>query len=119
MPMCTPNDVIVADSDRILRGILRSLLDTSGFNVLLAVDGLEAIDYATRTLARLVILDFNMPNLDGLAACGQIRRLPGYADVPIAILTSSDNENRGRRRRLPAQRCSLASPSTRLPSGVP
>jgi two-component system, chemotaxis family, chemotaxis protein CheY len=85
-------DVIIADNDRIIRSILRSLLDTSGFNVLQAVDGLEAIDYAMRTLARLVILDYKMPRLDGLAACGQIRRLPGYAGVPIAILTAFNDE---------------------------
>jgi CheY-like chemotaxis protein len=86
------NDVIVANHDHIMRGILRSLLDVDGFNVLLAVDGLGAVDYAMRTLAQLVILDMKMPKLDGLAAYGQIRRQPGYASVPIVILTSSDDE---------------------------
>ncbi len=86
-------DVIIADNDYIIRGILRSILETRGFNVLQAVHGLEALDYATRTLARLVILDFKMPKLDGFAACRQIRRLPGYADVPIAILTAFDDEH--------------------------
>ena len=42
--------------------------------------------------ARLVILDFKMPRLDGFAACAQIRHLPGYADVPIAMLTAFDDE---------------------------
>jgi CheY-like chemotaxis protein len=42
-------DVIIADNDYIVRGILRSILDRHGFNVLQAIDGLEAIDYATRT----------------------------------------------------------------------
>jgi CheY-like chemotaxis protein len=82
------NDVIIADNDCIIRGILRSILENRGFVVLQAVDGLEAVDYATRTRVRLVILDYRMPRLDGFAACAQIRRLPGYADVPIAILTA-------------------------------
>jgi CheY-like chemotaxis protein len=82
------NDVIIADNDHIIRGILRSTLERCGFNVLPTTDGLEALDYATRTVARLVILDFRMDKLDGLAACSQIRRLPGYADVPIAILSA-------------------------------
>jgi CheY-like chemotaxis protein len=56
------------------------------------VDGIEAIDYASRTNAQLVILDYKMPKLDGFAACAQIRRLPGYANVPIAILTAFDDE---------------------------
>ena len=51
------NDVIVADNDYIIRNILRSLLESKGFTVLSAIDGLEAVDYATRTIAWLVILD--------------------------------------------------------------
>ena len=60
--------------------------------MLQAIDGLEAIDYATRTRARLVILDYKMPRLDGICACAQIRRLPGYADMPIVILTAFDDD---------------------------
>ena len=86
-------DVIVADNDYIVRGILRSILEREGFTVLQAVDGLEAIDYAMRVRAQLVILDYKMPRLDGFGACAQIRHLPGYADTPIAILTAFDNED--------------------------
>ena len=82
------NDVIVADNDYIIRNILRSLLEGKGFTVLSAIDGLEAVDYATRTIARFVILDLRMPKLDGFAACSQIRQLPGYPNVPIAILSA-------------------------------
>ena len=92
-------DVIIADNDYIIRGILRSVLEGQNFNVLQAVDGIEAIDYATRTNAQLVILDIldhKMPKLDGFAACMQIRRLPGYTDVPIVILTAfNDDHTRG------------------------
>ncbi len=85
-------DVIVADNDYIVRGILRSVLDGQGFTVIQAVNGLEAIEYATRTSARLIILDYKMPKMDGLSACAKIRRLSGYGDVPIAILTAFDNK---------------------------
>jgi CheY-like chemotaxis protein len=89
MPIETgTNDVIVADNDYIVRNILRSLLEDRGFTVLSAIDGLEAVDYATRTIARVVILDLRMPKLDGFAACSQIRQLPGYPNVPIAILSA-------------------------------
>src|SRR6476619_3638451 len=86
-------DVIVADNDYIVRGILRSILEREGFTVLQAVDGLEAIEYAMRVRAQLVILDYKMPKLDGFGACAQIRHLPGYADTPIAVLTAFDNED--------------------------
>jgi len=90
-PHATAQDVIVADNDYTIRDILRSLLDRFGLNVIPAEDGLEAIDYASRTRARLVILDLKMPKLDGFAACARIRHLPGYLDVPIAILSAFDS----------------------------
>jgi CheY-like chemotaxis protein len=86
------NSVIVADNDLQLRSILRSLFVALGFDVLLAADGLEALDFAKTTLARLVVLDKRMPNLDGIQACAHIRRLPDYAEVPIVILTVYDDE---------------------------
>ena len=70
----TARDVIIADNDYIIRGILRNMLEAQSFSVLQAIDGLEAIEFATRTDARLVILDYKMPKLDGFAACAQIRR---------------------------------------------
>jgi len=53
----TARDVIIADNDYIIRGILRNMLEAQSFSVLQAIDGLEAIEFATRTDARLVILD--------------------------------------------------------------
>jgi CheY-like chemotaxis protein len=85
------NDVIVADNDSIIRGILRSVLEAQGFTVLSAVNGVEAIDLAMRTRARLIILDFKMPRLDGVTCCAEIRALDGYADVPVLILTAFDD----------------------------
>lgn len=83
--------VIVADNDLQLRSILRTLFDNAGFHVLVARDGLEALGLAKSTLARLVVLDKRMPNLDGIQACAQMRTLPGYADVPIVLLTVYDD----------------------------
>jgi DNA-binding response OmpR family regulator len=88
----SPKDAIVADNDRIIRDILRALLEDQGFTVLQVTDGRAAIDYAMRTRARLVILDFKMPRLDGISACAEIRQLPDYADTPIVILTAFDDE---------------------------
>ena len=78
-----------------IRGILRSVLDGEGLPCCLASNGFEAVDFARRTQARLVILDYRMPQLDGLTACAEIRQLPGYAATPIAILTAfGDSDTR-------------------------
>jgi two-component system, chemotaxis family, chemotaxis protein CheY len=86
-------DVIIADNDHIIRSILRSVLEAQKFNVVQAVDGIEAVDYATRTKACLVILDYKMPRLDGFATCAEIRCLPAYAEVPIIILTAFNDDD--------------------------
>ena len=86
-------DVIVADNDYIIRDILRSVLEAEGFNVLPASNGCEAIDYAAHTNASLLILDYKMPRLDGIGTCMELRRLPGYAETPIVILTAFDDDD--------------------------
>lgn len=85
-------DVIIADHDSIVRSILRSLLEGAGFTVLPAGNGVDAVSYAERTNAQLVILDYKMPGLDGCSACAQIRQLPGYSRVPVLMLTAFDDQ---------------------------
>jgi CheY-like chemotaxis protein len=84
--------VLVADNDVLIRGILRSALTGLGHSVSLAVNGAEAVAVAARQPADLVVLDLNMPHLNGLLACQQLRALPGYADTPIVILTGLDED---------------------------
>ena len=106
----TARDVIIADNDYIIRGILRSVLEHQNFSVLPAVDGIEAIDYAMRTNVCLVILDYRMPRLDGFAACAEIRRLPGYAVVPIIILTAFNDDDKREAARQAGATAFLAKP---------
>jgi CheY-like chemotaxis protein len=80
--------VIVADDDAMIRSILRASLEALDLNVFLASDGLEAVEFASRMRAALIILDLKMPRLNGMLACQQIRKLPGNAHTPIVILTA-------------------------------
>ena len=87
--------VIVADNDSLIRSILRAMLGDVGQDVLLAGDGEEAVRFASRMEASLVILDLNMPRMNGLMACQTIRALPGYAATPIVVLTALDQSRAG------------------------
>jgi len=86
-------DIIIADDDPLIRSVLRSKLENLGLTVFLAADGQEAIGYAMRTRASLILLDFNMPRMNGLAACMRIRALPYNADTTIVALTAMDVDN--------------------------
>jgi CheY-like chemotaxis protein len=87
-----PSGVIVADDDPVILSVLKTRLEALGQPVMLANNGLEAIDIATRVQASLVLLDIDMPEADGVSACAQIRSLPGYCITPIVMLTGYDNE---------------------------
>jgi two-component system alkaline phosphatase synthesis response regulator PhoP len=88
-----PIGVIVADDDPLIRSILRGKLEAINQEVFLGNNGLEAVALASRLQASLVILDVRMPKLDGFEACKQIRRLPGYADTPVVMLTFDDSKS--------------------------
>jgi two-component system alkaline phosphatase synthesis response regulator PhoP len=85
--------VIIADDDPLIRSVLRSKLQGIGQSVVIAKDGLEAVEAASTVRATLIVLDFNMPRLNGLEACERIRALPLNADTPIVALTALNMED--------------------------
>jgi DNA-binding response OmpR family regulator len=86
------NGVILAENDALMRGVVRSLLVRAEQQVFPVGNGVEAVLLARQFRARLVLLDIAMPRLNGLLACEAIRALPGYAQVPIVMLTGHDDD---------------------------
>ena len=82
--------VIVTDNDVMIRSLLRSLLEGMGQTVILASCGEETLVLASQVQAGLVMLDLNMPRLNGFLTCERLRRLPGYATTPIVILSAHE-----------------------------
>jgi CheY-like chemotaxis protein len=82
------NGVILGDDDLLVRGIISSILRHAGQQVFPACDGVEAVNLAQQFQARLVLLDINMPRLNGLLAFKAIRAIPAYGNVPIVMLTA-------------------------------
>jgi two-component system chemotaxis response regulator CheY len=106
--------VIVADNDSMMRGLLRTVLEQPRRTLLLCVDGLEAVELASQTLATAVLLDLRMPRLGGIDACRTIRELPRYATVPIVILTVFDGDGLRRQAKRAGATAFLAKPFSRL-----
>jgi len=84
--------VLVVDDDRTQRMLARAALEQSGFRVIEAENGEQAVEKASGSSPDLILLDVEMPKLDGFAACSRIRRLDGMADTPVIMLTGREDD---------------------------
>lgn len=79
---------LVAEDSRTQAHQLRALLESNGFEVIVAVDGDEALLRARERRPDVVISDIVMPNRDGYSLCRALKDDPATADVPVMLVTS-------------------------------
>jgi CheY-like chemotaxis protein len=83
--------ILVADDSADTRAVLRRTLASYGYRVVEAADGGEAVELALSACPDLVLMDLNMPVMDGLAATERIRELKAKCgNVPIVAVTAFD-----------------------------
>src|SRR5690348_1540051 len=87
-PMATARVVIIDDEPSLIKFVSQNLR-ARGYDVADASNGLEGVERVKECKPDLVILDINMPGMDGLEACGYIRQI---SDAAIIMLTASGNE---------------------------
>jgi len=80
--------ILLAEDNPANISTVSSYLESRGYQLLLAQNGYDAIDLATTQNPDLILMDIQMPELDGLAATRQIRANPTLADIPIIALTA-------------------------------
>ncbi|MBI4425188.1 MAG: response regulator [Elusimicrobia bacterium] len=81
------NILVVEDEPDIAEGV-KAFLDKQGFTVSIAGDGALGVQMALKERFALIILDINLPVLDGFSVCQSLRRDPKTADVPVLVLTA-------------------------------
>jgi DNA-binding response OmpR family regulator len=81
---------LIVDDDRVLADVLAFTLRREGFQITLAYDGEAALQRWAEEQPDLIVLDVNMPRLDGFAVCRRIRE---QADTPIILLTVRGDED--------------------------
>ena len=80
--------ILVVDDEEGLVEIIRMRLKQDGYNVVTAGNGQEALDLARKEKPDLVITDYQMPEMDGLALCAEMRKDPILALTPVILLTA-------------------------------
>jgi two-component system cell cycle response regulator DivK len=80
--------ILVVEDQEDLRAILRDFLAASGYVVIEAIDGTESVAKAASERPDLVLMDIQLPVLDGYDATRQIKALPGFAAIPIIAVSS-------------------------------
>ncbi|MEZ5450768.1 MAG: response regulator transcription factor [Thiolinea sp.] len=81
--------ILVADDDAHICDVISFALEKADMQVTLAHDGRQALEAFRRQAADLIVLDINMPEMDGLEVCRELRKL---SEVPILFLSSRDDE---------------------------
>ena len=89
--MTTPNKTILVVDDEIkVCDVLRAYLEKNGYKVIIALDGKTALELVNSRNPDLILLDLNLPSVDGLEVCKIVRR---NSRVPIIMLTARDEED--------------------------
>ncbi len=84
--------LLVEDEDQ-LRRVMRDLLEREGYVVSEARDGIQALDQVDRHAPDVIMLDLNLPGLDGYGVLQQLRSRPATARIPVIVLTAKGDED--------------------------
>ena len=80
--------ILVADDEPSILLSIQFLLEKEGYTVIQAKDGEEALNHLQNIQPNLILLDVMMPKHNGFDVCQKVRQLPGYATLPIIMLTA-------------------------------
>lgn len=84
--------ILVVDDSQADRDHLNGLLSNAGFTVSLAENGVKAIEQAKASVPDVVLMDVNMPEMDGFAATRELKNDAQTKDVPVVLVTSKDQK---------------------------
>jgi CheY-like chemotaxis protein len=93
-PQAPGHGVLIVDDDQFIRKLIATTLeDVAEFDLHEAADGVEAIEVARATRPTLVFLDVDMPRLNGIEACRQLRAGDNGDELTIVMLTAASGDS--------------------------
>jgi DNA-binding response OmpR family regulator len=84
--------ILVVDDSAVVVEAVSGELVRDGYNVFTAGDGLEALDVIKKTQVDLILLDIDMPRMNGYQLCKLLKRDENFRHIPIVMLTAKNSE---------------------------
>jgi len=85
--------VLLVEDEEQLRRVMKDLLQREGYTVAEARDGVQALDQVDRFAPDVIILDLNLPGIDGYSVLAQLRSRPATRTIPVVVLTAKGDED--------------------------
>lgn len=82
---------LIVDDSKVIRMVARKILQELGFQTAEAEDGAKALDYCKAQLPEAVLLDWNMPVMNGIEFLVELRKIPG-GDKPVVVFCTTEND---------------------------
>ncbi|RDH90348.1 MAG: response regulator [endosymbiont of Seepiophila jonesi] len=86
--------ILAVDDSASMRQMVSFTLKGAGFDVVEAVDGVDALSKAKGQSFNIVITDVNMPNMDGISLIKELRGLPAFKFTPLLMLTTESGNDK-------------------------
>jgi len=84
--------ILAVDDSTSIRNLIQRTLEDKGYDVVVAEDGVQAMEIARSRTFNMVLTDINMPNMTGISLVSKLRRLETYKDTPIVMVTTEDKD---------------------------
>ena len=85
--------VLLVEDEEQLRRVMKDLLEREGYIVSEARDGIQALDQVDRHAPDIIVLDLNLPGLDGYSVLQQLRSRAATRTIPVMVLTAKGDED--------------------------
>lgn len=85
--------ILVVDDSATIREMIKGLLEKIGYEIEMASDGFEALEKVKKAQPDLIVLDVNMPKMDGFRVCRLLKFDRNFRNIPIIMLTARDEED--------------------------
>ncbi len=86
--------VMTVDDSASVRMMVRYALKGAGYEVVEAVDGVDALEKLAGMEVQAMVVDVNMPRMDGIEFVRKLREMPGHLETPVLMLTTEENRSR-------------------------